>query len=460
MTGIERSVHHGNMGEAGSYSVGYRLGAINGYDFRLIRGGGQHTGGAVRTGHRERLVEEGRRSGELLLARGHRRALRPLVTHRIAPPPSFPALNGSPPAAMKRRTSAVDATASIVLGGAGRIASRQPAAAGLTLRIIVVGTREEGRSVLDRLKRRRQLCRAGPQRVHRPERGRRRTPRPTRPGRAPAGSPRRAARVCNEARSRASFRWRPASRCLQVCPMPEAARRPAINPASLAAISAVGSVKYVPDVGGLPEAEAVLREFPKAADWNQDPRTICQARRTRSRPATMLRRRSSRRAAADRRKTRPPFELMQAHSASHNCSRIKARWRRPWSSSEQPTSWPWPSVPAAATQVEEMLGIAYLHKAAMDNGVFRQPGDLCLLPPSPGSAYAKTADAEKAMAQFLKYLQRKPDELEVRWLLNLAYMALGTYPDGVPPSSSDSADRVRLEQRTSAASSTSRRRPG
>ena len=38
--GIERSVHHGSMGEAGAYSVGYRLGVINGYDSRLIRGAG------------------------------------------------------------------------------------------------------------------------------------------------------------------------------------------------------------------------------------------------------------------------------------------------------------------------------------------------------------------------------------------------------------------------------------
>ncbi len=38
--GIERSVHHGNMGDTGTYSVGYRLGAINGYDSRLIRGAG------------------------------------------------------------------------------------------------------------------------------------------------------------------------------------------------------------------------------------------------------------------------------------------------------------------------------------------------------------------------------------------------------------------------------------
>src|SRR6476620_11914468 len=38
--GVERSVRHGPMGEAGTYSLGYRLGAINGYDSRLIRGAG------------------------------------------------------------------------------------------------------------------------------------------------------------------------------------------------------------------------------------------------------------------------------------------------------------------------------------------------------------------------------------------------------------------------------------
>jgi len=38
--GVERSVHHGSMGEKGTFSLGYRLGAINGYDSRLIRGAG------------------------------------------------------------------------------------------------------------------------------------------------------------------------------------------------------------------------------------------------------------------------------------------------------------------------------------------------------------------------------------------------------------------------------------
>ena len=42
--------------------------------------------------------------------------------------------------------------------------------------------------------------------------------------------------------------------------------------------------------------------------------------------------------------------------------------------------------------VEEMLGVAYLHKAGMDSGIFRQPDDFCLLPNRPGRGYAKTTD--------------------------------------------------------------------
>ncbi len=90
------------------------------------------------------------------------------------------------------------------------------------------------------------------------------------------------------------------------------------------------------------------------------------------------------------------------------------------------------SVPAAVPQVEEMLGVAYLHKAGMDSNIFRQPNDTCLVPGTPGQAYSKTADVEKAIALFTKYLERRPDDEEGRWLLNMAYMAMGTWPDAVP----------------------------
>ena len=45
-------------------------------------------------------------------------------------------------------------------------------------------------------------------------------------------------------------------------------------PASLATRA---NVKYVIDVSGLVEAEAILQAFPKAKDWNQSPDAIARA---------------------------------------------------------------------------------------------------------------------------------------------------------------------------------------
>jgi FG-GAP-like repeat/ASPIC and UnbV len=90
-------------------------------------------------------------------------------------------------------------------------------------------------------------------------------------------------------------------------------------------------------------------------------------------------------------------------------------------------------VPAAALELEEALGIAYLHRSELENGVYRRPGELCLLSPQGLQAFARGSDSEKAVEYFSRYLKQKPDELEVRWLLNLAYMTLGAYPAKVPP---------------------------
>jgi hypothetical protein len=190
-------------------------------------------------------------------------------------------------------------------------------------------------------------------------------------------------------------------------------------------------VKYVLDVGGLPEAEAVLREFPKQADWNQDPRAICQARQDSLESARQVFDNFFSPAMETVRKTRPPFELMQAHLGLAQLLAYQGEMMRAMPHFEDAYQLAHANVLSATMTLEETLGLAYMHKAEMDNGAYRTPGELCLIPPRSGS-FAKTADTEKAIEHFLHYLQQKPDELEVRWLLNLAYMNLGKYPDGVP----------------------------
>ena len=68
----------------------------------------------------------------------------------------------------------------------------------------------------------------------------------------------------------------------------------------------------------------------------------------------------------------------------------------------------------------------------MDNCLVNPSADRCIFPLRPGGHHHATAGAAAALEHFKTYLAAKPDDLEVRWLLNLAYMVLGRYPQDVP----------------------------
>ena len=55
--------------------------------------------------------------------------------------------------------------------------------------------------------------------------------------------------------------------------------------------------------------------------------------------------------------------------------------------------------PDAVLQIEEMLGISYLHKSGLDNGVFRSPGDRCLLLPrmTPVAADTRFGEGDRVL---------------------------------------------------------------
>ncbi|HZS03586.1 MAG TPA: FG-GAP-like repeat-containing protein [Blastocatellia bacterium] len=82
---------------------------------------------------------------------------------------------------------------------------------------------------------------------------------------------------------------------------------------------------------------------------------------------------------------------------------------------------------------EEILGIANLRSGEVDNCLHNHNAETCIFPLSAAARHRITAGAEKSIEYFKRHLAQKPDNLEVRWLLNLAYMALGKYPQAVPP---------------------------
>jgi tetratricopeptide (TPR) repeat protein len=221
-----------------------------------------------------------------------------------------------------------------------------------------------------------------------------------------------------------------------------------MNGAPSATLATQASVKYVIDVSGLLEAEAVLQAWPKAADWNQNPRTICQARRESLASSQRSLEEFLSPEKQGVRASRPPFDVMQAHFALAQLHAYHGRMDRALEQYRRAYETARADVPAAALRMMEALGVAHLHKSGLENGAHRAPGDICLFPLRPGQSYPRTGDSERAIAHFLNFLKEKPDDLEVRWLLNLAYMTVGRYPAGVaaayliPPTAFASAEDV------------------
>jgi FG-GAP-like repeat/ASPIC and UnbV/PPIC-type PPIASE domain len=202
------------------------------------------------------------------------------------------------------------------------------------------------------------------------------------------------------------------------------------DPARNFAMVATGTVKYVADVGGLGEAEASLKTYPKPSPtWNEDPLTVCNLRQESLMVESLTEMLAPGSPDAQHRE---PIDTMETHYALAQLYAYQGKMEPAVAEYQASYQMALSAVPAAIPQMSEALGVIYLHKSEIENDVYRAPGEKCLFPMRPGNAYPHPEDSRKSVEYFLKYLELKPDELEVRWLLNLAYMTLGQYPAQVP----------------------------
>jgi tetratricopeptide (TPR) repeat protein len=204
-----------------------------------------------------------------------------------------------------------------------------------------------------------------------------------------------------------------------------------LSPARILPLIASGTIRYAPNVGGKNEADLAFRSLPKPPGWSQDLRGLCDIRRKSL--STMIERLEKNELLGPTGQSAgSALDRIEAHYGLANLYAYQGEMDKAvgqWESAYQIAT---TQLTGAMPEVEEVLGIAYLHKSEMENDVYRHPGDRCIFPPRPGMRYEKTDDSEKSIAYFLKYLDRKPDALDVRWLLNVAYMTLGGYPGQVP----------------------------
>lgn len=76
-------------------------------------------------------------------------------------------------------------------------------------------------------------------------------------------------------------------------------------------------------------------------------------------------------------------------------------------------------------------GISSLRQGENENCILCRGESSCIVPISPAARHTNQEGSRRAIRHFMEYLKQFPEDLEVRWLLNVAHMTLGEYPDQV-----------------------------
>ena len=90
-------------------------------------------------------------------------------------------------------------------------------------------------------------------------------------------------------------------------------------------------------------------------------------------------------------------------------------------------------------------GSAWLLEAEDRNCILLNNAASCILPIAPEAVHRDRAATLEAIRSFDGLVTADPSEPEAIWLLNLAHMLAGSYPEGVPPDRRIPAERFASE---------------
>jgi hypothetical protein len=79
-----------------------------------------------------------------------------------------------------------------------------------------------------------------------------------------------------------------------------------------------------------------------------------------------------------------------------------------------------------------LRGLLNLRLGEQENCIDNHTIDSCLLPIRGAGVHTRQRGSRAAFSTYLELLEQYPEDLSFRWLLNIAAMTLGEYPDGVP----------------------------
>ncbi len=80
----------------------------------------------------------------------------------------------------------------------------------------------------------------------------------------------------------------------------------------------------------------------------------------------------------------------------------------------------------------QLLAMAYLRMGEQDNCIGKNNPESCIIPIQGEGIYNLKSGSERAINIYESLLKENPEDMETVWLLNIAYMTIGKYPDGVP----------------------------
>jgi ASPIC/UnbV protein/VCBS repeat protein len=86
----------------------------------------------------------------------------------------------------------------------------------------------------------------------------------------------------------------------------------------------------------------------------------------------------------------------------------------------------------ARSYLAAVLGVTELRRGELENCIGGHAAASCIVPIREGGRHHMPSGSQNATKYLTEFLREHPDDLDMRWLLNVAHMTLGTYPQGVP----------------------------
>jgi FG-GAP-like repeat/PPIC-type PPIASE domain/ASPIC and UnbV len=205
-----------------------------------------------------------------------------------------------------------------------------------------------------------------------------------------------------------------------------------LNAKQIQALTNAAVVRQSINVAGMSEEDSVFEQFSKPDNWKSDLNQPCAIRKQ-SHPAAVQRMESLLATEAQPGSKSAPIDLLRSHVALAQLHAFVGdldRSIKEWQAAYQIAQ---SDVHGAIPYLQEALGVSYFHLAETENGVYRDSGSIDIFPPPQNATPLEKPEHMKLAIQFfLSFLEQAPNDLQAKWLLNLAYISLGHYPAGVP----------------------------